>query len=398
MSLKQVKGRIVWTVVCCIALSVAAGSGITKVLALQEYRQMAMLAGQMTEDYPRMTEALMEALKGGSVENIPQGEKLLLQYGYYPEVFWHRNLFFAIAASAILLFLLAVTIFWLLYSVRRRNSDRINDIADYLKQVNTGRESIVRKVGEDDFSHLEDELSKIVTELRQTREQALKGRQALAGNLADIAHQLKTPITSMSLMMQLLSENCEVDKAGYIERIDRQLAHMERLISTLLTLSQLDAGTLELKEEPVDVQVMFIKALEPMEDILHRKNIVLNYPENDPEKTAEFTGDMHWSAEAFSNILKNCLEHTGEGGAISISWRENPLYTEIDIKDNGSGFLREDLPHLFQRFYKGKNARKDSIGIGLSFAKAIVEKQNGIIHAANAVEGGAEFSVKFYKR
>lgn len=398
MSLKQVKGRIVWTVVCCIALSIAAGSGITKVLALQEYRQMAMLAGKITEDYPRMTEALMEGLKGGSVENIPQGEKLLLQYGYYPGVFWYRNLFLAIAASLILLFLLSAIIFWLLHSIRRRNSDRINDITDYLKQVNTGCESIVRKLGEDDFSHLEDELSKIVTELRQTREQALKGRQALAGNLADIAHQLKTPITSMSLMTQLLSENCEADKAGYIERIDRQLAHMERLISTLLTLSQLDAGTLELKEEPVDVQVLLIKALEPIEDILHRKNIVLNYPENDPEKMAEFTGDMHWSTEAFSNILKNCLEYTEEGGAISINWCENPLYTEIVIKDNGSGFLREDLPHLFKRFYKGKNARKDSIGIGLSFAKAIVEKQNGVIHAANAIEGGAEFNVKFYKR
>jgi signal transduction histidine kinase len=172
------------------------------------------------------------------------------------------------------------------------------------------------------------------------------------------------------------------------------LEHIDHLVTVILKLSKFDAGTVELKKETVSVADLISKASEPflvpME--LRNQQLCVNINGN-----ASFSGDLAWTAEAVGNILKNCMEHTPEGGVIKIDASENALFTEIVISDSGSGIDRDDLPHIFERFYRGKNASGQNYGIGLALARLIISEQNGTIKAENAAGGGARFTVRFYK-
>nr|WP_263867469.1 HAMP domain-containing sensor histidine kinase [Clostridioides difficile] len=262
----------------------------------------------------------------------------------------------------------------------------------YLEEVNLGKESVLLRY-EDEFSYLEDEIYKTVGELRCSKEFALKERQTLSDNLADIAHQLKTPITSMSLMAQLLSENCPDEEIDYINRLTKQISRLERLVSSLLTLSKLDASTLIFESKLIDVHSLLTYAIEPIEGSLREKHQTFTIKGS---PSIEFEIDINWTLEALLNILKNCSEHIEAGGHIIAYYSQNPLYVEIIIEDNGKGFAQEELPYIFNRFYRGKNASKDSIGIGLALSKSIIERQNGTLHAENCHNGGARFIIKFY--
>lgn len=375
-----------------VIVGIAIGLLSTKLIAEQEYQSIAKLVGAFSTN-SQMEDAFIHALKESGSDNFTNGKAVLDKYNYSPNTFWNRNVFKMLYTSLILFLILAVlfsSVWFLLY---KKQKSRIEELTTYLESVNLGRDTIlVRK--EDNFSFLEDEIYKTVTELRESRENALLERQSLADNLADISHQLKTPITSMSLMTQLLSESRNEEDAIYLEKLNRQLVRLESLVSSLLILSKLDAGTIELERDRVDVYDMLTRASEPMEDTIQYKKQQLMIQS---EPSIEFLGDTAWTAEAFLNLIKNCSEHTPNGEVISICYSQNPLYTEIIVQDKGRGFDKDDLPHLFERFYKGKNASKDSVGIGLSLAKSIITKQNGTIRAENASEGGAKFIVKFYK-
>lgn len=229
---------------------------------------------------------------------------------------------------------------------------------------------------------LEDEIYKSIVLLRESREQAVTARQSLADNLADISHQLKTPLSTITLL---------ADMSG-AEQISTQAEKMSGLVSALLTLSRMDAGTLEMEQKLVDVEELCQCAVDAVLPLFSNRNITLHLPNSN----VSYIGDMEWSIQVVSNILKNCFEHTPSGGEITVSAEENPLYTAICIEDNGGGVADEDLPHLFERFYRGKHTKKDSIGIGLALAKALVEAQNGTLIAENRPEGGARFIIKFY--
>ncbi|MNC44298.1 Globin-coupled histidine kinase [compost metagenome] len=166
-------------------------------------------------------------------------------------------------------------------------------------------------------------------------------------------------------------------------------------MDSLLTLSRLEAGALVFGCEPVNLYAMLSRAAEPIGMMLKRNRQRLLLPD---ESELCIMGDMEWTAEAFLNLLKNCCQHTPEEGTISVSCSQNPLYTEICVEDSGRGFDNAELPHIFKRFYKGKTASKDNVGIGLALAKSIIEKQGGTIRADNNPAGGARFSVKFYPR
>lgn len=416
-----------------ILVGLAAGLLSARITAGREYERMAQILGSAAGNDPQMEERLMQALKQADPVDFDEGDAILKKYNYSPDTFENDNAFAMAVQSALLMTVPAGLVMMAGYLAVKKKKARIDGLTSYLEAVNLGRDTLLVRQ-EDDFSHLEDELYKTVTELRQSREAALRERQSLADNLADISHQLKTPITSMSLMTQLLAESHregdwdgarDEDRAGdragdrdedrvgdengdrngdrnedrsedslYIEKLNRQLHRLETLVSSLLTLSRLDAGTLELKSEPVDVFAMLTLAAEPVDDMLGQKGQQLLIP---ARPAITFTGDRNWTAEAFLNMIKNCSEHIPDGGVISLSYSQNPLYTEIIVEDNGGGFNKEDLPHLFQRFYKGKNSPKDSTGIGLALAKSIIEKQNGTIRAENRPEGGARFVVKLYE-
>lgn len=275
---------------------------------------------------------------------------------------------------------------------RRRRRERIEGLTRYLEAINLGRESALPRL-EDEFSLLEDELYKTVGELRQSKEKAAAERQTMADNLAHIAHQVKTPITSMSMMTELLAEGQSEEQRGYTLRLSAQLSRLARLADSLLTLSRLDAGALVLARREVDLYALLCAAAEPVEELLETRGQSLVIGE-DRELTVFV--DMSWSSEALLNLIKNCSEHSPPGGAITIDYSRNPLYTEIVIEDDGPGFDPADLPYLFRRFYRGKTACKESIGIGLALARSIVEAQDGTLHAENRHPHGARFVVRFY--
>lgn len=246
---------------------------------------------------------------------------------------------------------------------------------------------------EGELAILASELAKVTDTLKTQAEQLVKEKRFLADSIADISHQIRTPLTALNLNLVSLTSG---KSTGQEVRQARQLAaRMEWLIEALLKLSKLDAGTIEFASERVSLTALVKAAAEPFLIPLELRGQQLDTAKI--EKDAGFTGDFAWSVEAISNVLKNCMEHTKEGGTITVEGMENAIYTEISISDNGEGIGEDELPHLFERFFKGKNSGSQSVGIGLALTQAIVTSQNGTVHAENKREGGACFRIRIYK-
>lgn len=296
---------------------------------------------------------------------------------------WQNILFLAAGflAGSFLVFLILL---WR----NKKEATRIHALADYLEQVNTGKGVVLSALGEDDFSKLEDEIYKTVTFLYHTKDRAVQEKNDFAENLSNIAHQIKTPITAIHLSLQMMKENSE---GNHIEQVEKQLRRLTRLEEALLVLARLDAGTLPLKKEEIDVFTVLVLAADNLQELFEDSGVSVEIPE---AGEALILADLDWTMEAFMNIMKNCMEHSN--GRVYCSYEENPLYTEILIWDEGEGFAKEDMPHLFQRFYRGKSADQGGIGIGLALSKEIIERQNGTIRAKNRPEGGALFEIRFY--
>lgn len=249
---------------------------------------------------------------------------------------------------------------------------------------------------EGELAILHTQLEKLVRRLREQNGNLKQDKILLADSLADISHQIKTPLTSIHLLLNFLQEE-EVtverrreisrEMAGLLERIDW-------LVYALLKMSRLDAGVATMKTEKVSVQELADKAYELVAVPMDIRGIRW---EADVQQGAVFQGDLAWSIEAVGNILKNCMEHTSEGGCIRLTGEENIIYTQIQIEDEGTGIAPEDLSHLFERFYRGKENDSQSAGIGLSLSQRIIQQQNGTIQVKNRTQGGAAFRIRFYK-
>ena len=294
-----------------------------------------------------------------------------------------------LTAAGLLILLYAIYTLW-----RYREISRLSD---YLKRIDNGDYSLdIRDNREGELSILKNEIYKVTSRLAEQAEALNADKKYLADSLSDISHQLKTPLTSMFMLADLLrQDNLPQEKREeFTGTICSQLDRIEWLVSSLLKMSKLDAGTVELKKDRVFVMEVMEKASEhlmiPMD--IKNQHFVL-----DGDGDASYRGDFSWSSEAFANILKNCMEHTPAGGTITVSFEENNLYTMIQIRDNGGGIDKEDLPHIFERFYKGKNASRDSVGIGLAMAKNILMRQGGIIDVESEPGQGTAFIIKMYK-
>lgn len=278
-----------------------------------------------------------------------------------------------------------------LFLLHRKQTAHIRALTDSLEKINTGCGDLLFPLGEDDFSRLQDEIEKTVTMLYQTRDAALKARQNFAENLDNIAHQIKTPVTVISLSAQMWLED---PSPVYPNQIRHQISRLMHLEESLLLLSRMDAGTLPLEKQKVDVFTLLTLAADNLQALLSDAGVSVHIPESGE---VLLFADLEWTMEAVINLFKNCMEHTPPGGQICCSYEQNPLYTRIRIQDTGEGFAEEDLPHLFERFYRGKNASGEGIGIGLALSRTIIERQNGIIRAGNTPGHGACFEIRFYR-
>lgn len=295
--------------------------------------------------------------------------------------------------SFIAFVILFVSSFWFI----KREYGELEKLSGYLRRICNGEYSLdIRDNEEGELSILKNEIYKVTLMLSKQGELLKKEKMQLADAISDISHQLKTPLTSMRVMSDLLSNNdLEAEKRiEFTNNIEMQLDRMQWLLTSLLKLSKIDAGTVSFKKDRVAVSELIRKSTEPLLIPIEIKNQTLVI---EGGSKVSFIGDLYWTTEALINIIKNCIEHTGEDGRISIFFDENPLFTEIKILDNGSGIEKEDLPYIFKRFYKGKNAGEDSVGIGLAMAKTIVTSQNGDINVSSRKNEGTCFIIKFYK-
>lgn len=288
----------------------------------------------------------------------------------------------------------SLTLYLVATYLRRRE---IGKLSDYLTRIRQGNYDLdIRDNREGELSILKNDLYKMTLKLSEQAELLRRDKRYLADSLADISHQLKTPLTSMMVMADLLQDAQlpAAKREEFTERIRAQLERIQWLVSSLLKMSKLDAGVVTFRLEAVPVRSLLEKAAAPLLIPIELKTQSLLY---DGDSAARCRCDPHWTAEALLNILKNCMEHTPVGGHLRLSWLENPLYSEIRIEDDGEGIAREDLPHIFTRFYKGKNASEDSAGIGLAMARTILERENGLITVDSVPGRGTRFVIRLYK-
>ena len=276
--------------------------------------------------------------------------------------------------------------------------EEIKKLSSYLRRISSGDFSLdVRDNYEGELSILKSNIYKVTSMLSEHSSLLQQDKVKLTNAISDISHQLKTPLTSLMVMSDLLS-NKKLDESKRMEftrNIRVQLERIDWLVSSLLKLSKIDAGTVHFKKDKVIVHDLIQRSIQPVVIPMDIKQQTLQI--NGDEKVT-FQGDLHWTAEAIINILKNCVEHTEEGGGVSITFLENALFTMITIKDNGKGIAQEDLPYIFKRFYKGKNAGEDSVGIGLAMAHSIIKSQQGDIEVKSVKGMGTKFEIKFYKK
>lgn len=269
--------------------------------------------------------------------------------------------------------------------------------ADLDRLMNGGDGVELSKYSEGELSILENRLSKLVLCLRDQADALEKDKLLLADSIADISHQIKTPLTSINLLASALAKVDAQSEGGYAARqktladMHSQIDRMDWLVSSLLKLARFDADAVKLNEKSVPLSELIRLASEPLEIMMELKGQRL-----DIKAEGAACCDASWTAEALMNIIKNCSENMGEG-VLSVTAEENPLYSQIVIRDSGKGIDSEDLPHIFERFYRGKNSSNSGVGIGLALARSIIIKQNGTVKAENAHGGGARFTVRLYK-
>ena len=385
------KSNITITILFVLSVSLIAIAAATYLLTIY-YRQVCfhILGGfcdSMIEHNPGSRQAVLEVLK--TQDFYMTDKNILSNFGYDPSnlgitdttVLWIA-IFVFFAGGILFLFS-----FWYWH---KKSDARIQALTGYLEKINTGVQGLVFESSDDEFSKLQDEIYKTVTELYQTREEALAARNNFAENLSNIAHQLKTPITCISLIVQMAKEFMGETRATEIERQLNRLTHLEE---SLLLLSRIDAGTLTFDRKPTDVFTILSLASDNLYELFLQNGVLIDIPEMGE---MNINVDLNWTMEAVMNLMKNCMEAAGTDTAVHCSYEKNPLYVQIRIWDEGEGFAKEDLPHLFERFYRGEKAENTGIGIGLSLSKAIIEMQNGIIRAFNLPNGGACFEIRFY--
>ena len=299
----------------------------------------------------------------------------------------YNILFIGLALSIILLYL----------KHEKDQNKEIKKIARCIEEINKKNYSInIDENSEDELSILKNELYKITIMLKEDAENSKKDKLKLKDSLSDISHQLKTPLTSINIMLDNILDNPEMDdktKEKFIQNIKREITNISSLVGEILKLSKFDASVIKFEEQQVFIDDIVKSAISNVEMMAELKNINIEVNDQDNIK---LVCDAKWQIEAITNILKNCIEHSKDDSTITIDIDSNKIYKQITIKDNGEGIDEKDLPHIFERFYKGKNSSKDSVGIGLALAKTIIEKDNGSIKVDSKKGKQTIFTIKYY--
>lgn len=361
---------------------------------------IAEIVDKIVEKYPDIEEEEIIKILNGTEQS--QKKYILEKYGYtqntvaIEEISKERSSFIKIDIAIIIAGGIAVTIVLLSYNKKRE--EKISDINSYIGKVNSGNYVLkIEENGEDELTKLRNELYKTTVLLRETAENSEKEKTNLSNSLTDISHQLKTPLTSIRIMIDNIQNNPDMDEKTrneFIEDISKQIDWISSLVISLLKLAKFDAGSIVMRDEEINVKKLIQNIISNLAILIDIKDIKIE--ENISEQITLFA-DYNWQLEALTNIIKNCIEHSFDGGKIKIEAESNSVFTKIIIADEGEGIEKKDLNRIFERFYKSAKSSENSIGIGLALAKTIIEKERGYIKVESEVGKGTKFEIKYLK-
>lgn len=370
----------------------------TQLISQELFTQNAKIVSQIVSIHPELEEELMQALQEEGTINY----ELLEQYGYTKDNFLENTssslfwLLFGLGFGISFLLLVVVTVIYFIHLKQiYRKLDLINDyMQDVLNDRNPPK---LTEYQEGVFSNLKNDIYKITNQLQEQKELLRKEKSQLEITLSDISHQLKTPLTSLYVINNLLEDDKLDSKMrhAFLKKNAQQLQRIEWLVTSLLKLSRLESGTVQLQRKKVKIQDLLTEALDPLQIPMELKKQTLTLQ---GDKNTSVLIDFHWTVEAISNIIKNAHEHTPEEGHISLSWEDNPLYVLLTIQDDGEGIDKKDLPHIFERFFKGSHNAKESIGIGLNMSRQILMREDAIVRVESKKQEGTKFFIYFMKR
>lgn len=357
------------------------------------------IISQVIEKYPDITEEeVLEILKN----NEKPESSVLEKYGYTPDISYIKTLGEQIETNkkqniALVIIFGTVSLgIYLIYVITQEK--KIAEINEYIKQINN--KNYILKIEENDngeLSKLRNELYKTTVLLKETAEISEKEKENLSTAIADISHQLKTPLTSIRIMLDNIQDDPDMEKEvreDFLIEISKQIDWISSLVVALLKIAKFDAGTIKMENNEINAKNLIDNIVSNLAILMELKNIEII---TNVDEKATFIADYKWQQEALTNILKNAIEHSKHNSRIYITVENTNLFLKIIIKDEGSGIDKEDLKHIFQRFYKAKNSSENSIGIGLPLAKAIIEQSNGYIKVETKYGEGTSFEVKYIK-
>lgn len=306
-----------------------------------------------------------------------------------------------IFVSYFIILLFIYLIICLVYLTIIINNDKmkekeINEVIKIIEEINNKNYSFKMKdINEEDLSLLKNEIYKTTIMLNEISEISKKDKKELEESLEDISHQLKTPLTSILIMIDTLLDDEDMDqntREDFLRNMKREVMNINFLVKSILKLSRLDTNTVKFISKKESVKEIINEAILNVSLLSDLKNVKIETNLSD----SFIICDYKWQIEALTNILKNSIEHSYENNKVLIESSENNAYVKITIKDFGSGIAKEDINHIFERFYKGKDSDYDSIGIGLALSKSIIEKQNGKISVESS-DDGTTFTIKYFK-
>ncbi|MBF0986428.1 MAG: HAMP domain-containing histidine kinase [Clostridiales bacterium] len=398
----ELKKSIIISLVITIIFSIFMA--IINIYEYKEYtknfnKNIASIIDVIQSKYPEIsTDEIIGILNS---EKIPQNNSLK-KYGIDLEkntVILENNKinnkFIKIEIILLITTSISLLIVFMLYE--RKQDKEIDKITKYLEAINDKNYTLkIDENSEEELSILKNELYKVTVMLRENASNTLKDKINLKRALEDISHQLKTPLTSILIILDNLIDNPEMEyqtRVEFLHDLKRETTRIQSLIQSILKLSKFDSNTIQFIKQDIYLKQIIDEAIKNTGSLADLKNIKINVEGN---KKIKLNCDLLWQIEAITNILKNCIEHSKENTQIDIKYNNNSVYSYITITDYGEGISKEDLPHIFERFYRGKNSSNESIGIGLSLSKTIIESNNGIV----SVESNSDkttFIIKYFK-
>lgn len=357
------------------------------------------IIARVSEKYPNVSKnEIMEILNNKEAVDT----SLLREYGINIEedsIILENEKHFknCLILNLIFLVLITIVISFIFLKYNHSKDKKLKEITNYIEEINNRRYKLdIEDNTEDELSILKNEIYKTTIMLKEMAENSKQDKLNLKNSLSDISHQLKTPLTSISIMLDNIIDNPEMDKqtrTDFVKDIKREIININFLVNSLLKLSKLDANSVKFVNREETVENLVNESIKNVATLCDLRNVQINVTGNAQNK---INCDLKWQVEALTNILKNAIEHSEINSRIEINYEQNNLYTQIEIKDYGKGIAKKDLPHIFERFYKGENSSSESVGIGLALAKSIIESNGGYIEVESQEKVGTTFKIKLF--